>query len=273
MLANALALAALPDLPGSILARQITTVFSAGNTEDRFGDLGSDQPTTAERLQELDELAAEEERQTGPAGPPPRPAGRYMWVVGVAFVIVVAIAGINALRHSGGGLRGPRVGETLPAFAAPLATSQLDGDANVRQTANQSSRAGAKPACQVNLPGSITSCALSRKPLVLSVIVPGVAKCENQLDTFQRLAKRYPSAQFAAVVSGKKRADVAALVRRHGWTFPVAVDPDLAVFNLYRVAICPTTVFAKPGGTVAYTSIRPLMEPQLTNELRAIGGA
>jgi peroxiredoxin len=241
--------------------------------EDRFGDLGGDNRSTAERLQELDELAAEEERRSKPAGPPPRPAGRYMWVVGVAFVIVIAIAGINALRHSGGGLRGPSVGETLPAFAAPLATGRLDGDANVKQTTAQSDRAGARPACQVNLPGSITSCALARKPLVLSVIVPGVAKCENQLDMFQRLASRYPSAQFAAVVSGKKRPQVAALVRRHGWTFPVAVDPDLAVFNLYRVAICPTTVFAKPGGSVAYTSIRPLTESQLTSELRAIGGA
>jgi hypothetical protein len=242
--------------------------------DDRFGDLGpSDDRSTAERLQELDELAAEEERQSKPAGPPPRPAGRYMWVVGVAFVIVIAIAGINALRHSGGGLRGPRVGETLPAFAAPLATGQLNGDANVKQTTAQSNRAGAELACQVDLPGSINSCTLSRKPLVLSVIVPGVAKCENQLDLFQRLAPRYPSAQFAAVVSGKKRPEVAALVKRHGWTFPVAVDPDLAVFNLYRVAICPTTVFAKPGGTVAFSTIRPLTESQVTNELRAIGGA
>jgi hypothetical protein len=241
--------------------------------EDRFGDLGpSDPRSTAERLQELDELAAEEERQSKPAGPPPRPAGRYMWVVGVAFVIVVAIAGINALRHSGGGLRGPKVGETLPAFAAPLATGRLGGVANVKQTAAQSDRAGAQPACQVRVAGSINSCTLTRKPLVLSVIVPGVAKCENQLDLFQRLASRYPSAQFAAVVSGKKRPDVAALVKRHGWTFPVAVDPDLAVFNLYRVAICPTTVFAKPGGRVAYSTIRPMTEPQITNELRAIGG-
>jgi len=30
-----------------------------------------------------------------------------MWVVGVAFVLVVIVAGVNALRHSGGSLRGP----------------------------------------------------------------------------------------------------------------------------------------------------------------------
>jgi hypothetical protein len=44
-------------------------------TEDRFGDLGRDERSTAERLAELDELAAEQERASQPA-PPPRPAGR-----------------------------------------------------------------------------------------------------------------------------------------------------------------------------------------------------
>jgi hypothetical protein len=240
--------------------------------EDRFGDLGpSDSRSTAERLNELDELAAAEERDAQPK-PPPRPAGRYMWVVGIAFVIALAVAGLNAIKHSGGGLKGPEVGKPLPAFAAPLATGQLDGVANVRQRAKQSSQAGARPACDVHLPGSVTSCALSRKPLVLSVIVPGVKQCEAQLDLFQRLQSRYPRAQFAAVVSSAKRAKVAALVRRRGWTFPVAVDPDFAVFNLYRVAVCPTTVFAFRGGRVQSTTIHPLGAAQVAAGLRAVGG-
>src|SRR5437763_1278623 len=123
------------------------------------------------------------------------------------------------------------------------------------------------------VPGAATSCALSRKPLVLSVIVPGARKCEGQLDLFQRMAAAHPGAQFAAVVSGGSHAKVAALVRRHGWTFPVAVDRDLSVFNLYRVAVCPTTVFALPGGTVKSTSIHPLSEAQVLAGLRTIGGA
>jgi hypothetical protein len=238
--------------------------------EDRFGDLGPREPTTAERLAELDERAAEEEREGRPPEPP-RPAGRYMWVVGVAFMIVVIVAGINALRHSGGGLRGPAAGRTMPAFAAPLATSRLNGDANVKQSASQSKQAGLEPACDVHVPGSVNSCDLSRKPLVLSLIVPGAKKCEQQLDVYQRTARRYPRAQFAAVVSGAPRARVASLVRTHGWTFPVAVDPDFAVFNLYRVAICPTTVFAYKGGKVRRATIRPLGQAQLRAELRAIG--
>jgi hypothetical protein len=248
-------------------------------TEDRFGDLGpSDDEraragSPAQRLAELDELDLARERESKPAGPPPRPAGRYMWVVGVAFLIVVIVAGVNALRHSGGSLRGPEVGKLLPQFAAPLATSSLDGDANVKQRANQSNQLGAEPACQVHVPGSVNSCALSRKPLVLSVIVPGASKCEGQLDVFQQMAAANPRVQFAAVVSGGSHAKVAALVRRHGWTFPVAVDRDLSVFNLYHVAVCPTTVFVLPGGRVHSSSIKPLSRAQVETGLKAIGGA
>lgn len=243
-------------------------------TEDRFADLGPERRgSPADQLAALDELDLEQERQSKPAGPPPRPAGRYMWVVGIVFVIVVVVAGVNALRHSGGSLRGPAVGKPLPQFAAPLATSNLDGDANVKQTAKQSNQLGRVPACQVHLPGSVTSCALARKPLVLAVIVPGARKCEAQLDLFQRMAAAHPRAQFGAVVSGAGHAKVAELTREHGWRFPVAVDRDLSVFNLYRVAVCPTTVFAFPGGKVQSTAIKPLDEAQVVAGLRAVGGA
>ena len=38
----------------------------------------------------------------------------------------------------------------------------------------------------------------------------------------------------------------------------MAVDPDLRVFNMLHVAICPTTAFVARGGRVSYTTIRPL---------------
>ena len=235
---------------------------------DRFEDLGAERQSTADRLAELDELEAAKERESRPASPP-RPASRYMWVVGVAFVIVVIVAGANALRNSGGGLRGPAVGRSLPEFAAALATGSSNRAANIFQRPS----GGTPAACDVRVRGSVTSCALTRKPLVLSVIVPGVTACERQLDVVQRVAPSFPRAQFAAVVSGKERPAVAALARRHGWTFPIAVDPDLRLFNLLRVAICPTTSFVARGGRVSYTTIRPVTQAQIATRLRAIGGA
>ena len=51
---------------------------------------------------------------------------------------------------------------------------------------------------------------------------------------------------------------------------PVPILDDVAVFSIYRGAECPTTVFAKPGGTVEDTTLGPLTPDKLTEELAAI---
>jgi hypothetical protein len=48
---------------------------------------------------------------------------------------------------------------------------------------------------------------------------------------------------------------VAKLVNERGWTFPVAVDRNLAVFNTYRVSLCATAVFAYRGGIVRTSKV------------------
>ena len=50
----------------------------------------------------------------------------------------------------------------------------------------------------------------------------------------------------------------------------MAVDRDNAVFNLYRAALCPTTVFAYRGGVVRETRIRPLSDSAMRRAVRAI---
>jgi hypothetical protein len=47
------------------------------------------------------------------------------------------------------------------------------------------------------------------------------------------------------------RAETARLVRRRGWTIPVAFDSAGAVGALYGVSICPMLEIARPGGVVA----------------------
>jgi peroxiredoxin len=239
--------------------------------EDRFGDLGAGEPapeqSAAERLAELD--ATEE-----PPKPPEsaRPSGRYTWVVGIAFLIVVIVVGINSLPNAGRGFRGPAVGDVMPAFAAPSASGTSNAVANVKQARDDKNARNKTPACEVRGAGVVNICDLRRrKPVVLAVIVPGPPRCEEQLDRLQRVSRELPEVQFAAVVSGKSRGDVAKLVREHGWTFPVAVDRDLAVFNLYRVGLCPTTVFADRGGRVRETKVRQLLsEAELRTAARGL---
>jgi hypothetical protein len=252
---------------------------SNGDPEDRFEDLARSRPraadgelapeaSAAERLAELDEAGPPEEK---PPGPPPsaRPGSRYAWVVGVAFVIVIVVVGFNSLPNAGRGFRGPPVGEPLPAFAAPTVDGP-DKVANVKQGGGDTDAANRTAACDVRERDVITVCAdRTRRPLVLVFIVPGPPRCEQQVDRVDRLRGDFRGVDFVAVVSGRSRGKVRELVRRRGWRLPVAVDRDLAVFNLYRVGFCPTTVAADRHGIVRDDEVKKLLgEPQLRRVVR-----
>jgi hypothetical protein len=243
--------------------------------DDRFGDLGESQPaepagtTAGDKLADLDRTHPEQSR----ARPPRRrePGRSYMWVVGVAGVIVIAVVAINSLPNAGRGSSGPVVGKPLPKFAAPSASGSLDGDPNVKQSKNDSGAPNNTPACDVREPGALRLCDYTSKPLVLTFIVPGAGDCERYLDRIQRVKGRYPGVNFLAVVSGADRDRVHKLVEDHGWTFPVAVDRNLAVFNTYRISLCATSVFAYRGGIVRASKVEAqrYSDAQLAAAIRA----
>lgn len=248
--------------------------------DDRFGDLG--QPASAdgsddagrtrpaaERLAELD--ASELHRR--PPRPPDRRSfsTRYTWVLGVIVAIVIILVGISTLPHAGAGLHGPPAGRQAPRFAAVTALGPTDGTPNVKQSSSDTVHSNKTPACDVRGAGVITSCGLVRRPLVITFVGPGTSRCNGYLDRVERLAPMFPQVAFAAVVSGRPKREVAALVRRHGWTFPVAVDSDHVLFDLYSVAVCATTTFVYRGGVVRADRIlaQDLSDAQLEAAIRA----
>src|SRR5688572_14198173 len=91
----------------------------------------------------------EKERRERERVGPPRPSGRYTWVVGVAALLAVIVVAFNSLPNAGRGYRGPKVGERVPVFAAPLATSDVDGDTNIKQGRKDKSAENDTPACAV----------------------------------------------------------------------------------------------------------------------------
>jgi len=257
--------------------------------EDRFGDLGTGAegepprseperapgeerapgnaeraPGAAERLSELDEEPSQEQR---PEPEPARPGGRYTWVVGVAAAIAVIAVSINSLPNVGRGFRGPGSGGPLPSFAAPSAAGSLDGDANIRQRGEGTPEEGAVPACSVQGPDVVKVCGAPYRHQVVTFVTPG---CEDQLDRVESVRAEFPTVAFTGVVSGRSRADVSELAGDHDWGFPVAADPDNAVFNLYRAGDCPTTTFAYRGGEVKETRLGPLTEADLSAALEEL---
>ena len=253
----------------------------AGSSREVDPVLGNDPRPASERLAELDERRPETpladagaSSDPGAAEPgPPSRRGRYLGLVAVIFAGLVVVAAFNSARDLAGDrdlLRGPAKGSRVPDFAAPLATGSLEGDANVKGRSGGSAAAGARPACEVRSPEIVNVCDLRRRPLVLTFIVTRGSDCAPQLATVERLRREFPGVAFAAVVSGSDREDVAELVRERRLTMPVAVDRDGALVNLYRVGVCPTTVFAAAGGTVRETRIGTIGDADLRRAVRTL---
>jgi hypothetical protein len=236
----------------------------APDREDRFGDLGEGRKlSAAEKLAAGDEaeLAAERKLERKQA---PKPSSAYSWVIGIVFLMAVAVASVNAIRSEGPGALGPDAGRQLPVFAAPLVLGPLDGDANIK---TRDSQPGKTMACDVETEGALNVCDLRRKPVVMTFLFTRFADCAPQWDNIERVRDEFPQVNFVGVVIRQSKKSAAELVRKNGWGFPVVLDRDGQVSNIYGIGGCPTTVFAKRGGRVQATRLGKLTEAQLRREI------
>jgi AhpC/TSA family len=198
------------------------------------------------------------------SAPPPRPpagTSRYTWIVGVVALAALAYITLNTLGTEKPGSRGVPDGKPLPPFAVPLATSKLEGDAQVDP----------KKACRVRGSAILNSCQLAeRGPVVLAFFATRSKRCERQIDALERVRARFPGVGFAAVSVRGDRGEVRRLVQKRGWGMPVGYDHDGAVANAYAVAVCPTITFAGRGGKVADTSFKLLGDAALAAKVEAL---
>jgi AhpC/TSA family len=197
----------------------------------------------------------------------------YTIVVGALFLLVLVVAGINVASNDSGGVVGLSEGKPLPRFAAPEAAGNLEGDANVFQDDVDSDGKRRTAACQVK--GSpenvIRICDFFDRPLVMVAwFTRGCGTCESQLDTVERVRKRFPDVGFLGLSVADSRKDTEQVARKNGWRFPMAVDPDGAIGNLYRVGVGPLTFFAYPGGISMETAFGELDERELVTRVRRL---
>jgi hypothetical protein len=244
-------------------------------TDDRLGDLGPERRSAADRFAELDEL---DQEQQGPPEPrdPRSYTQKYTWVVGVAALVVIIIVSINSAGNPGRGYLGPKVGTMLPPFAAPTAASGLAGDANVRPEQDGVDAQGPLPACQVHGADVVNICELWDKPLVVTFVADGFqssGECRSAFDVVEQVKREFPGVNFVGVISGMDDPAKAKAAAASGdWTFPVASDPDAAVFNVYRAGDCPSTVLATAGGRVHDSLLGALTAAQLSAKVEEIEG-
>ncbi|HEY2436264.1 MAG TPA: redoxin domain-containing protein [Solirubrobacteraceae bacterium] len=169
---------------------------------------------------------------------------RYQRMIGLLGLALVIVISISFLTTHGPGTAGIPAGRKLHFFAAPLATSNLNGDANTN------------PPCTVakHDPRALNICLMAKRaPLVLAFFVTNSTGCKRQVSALQTLSARYPAneVQFAAVAVRTSHSDARKAVLANRWTIPVAYDADGAVGDIYGVEVCPIVELAYRGGVVA----------------------
>ncbi|MGI8726685.1 MAG: TlpA family protein disulfide reductase [Solirubrobacterales bacterium] len=244
--------------------------------------------------EEEDEGSGESEPSAGPRekGPPNRPPrglesrdrpkirSRYSLFVGLAFIVLIAVAVLNAVGTDEGGSAGfgDDGGRALAEFAVPDArTGPVDADANIAQDDCATGRVPCPrgdrrlPACEIETPGAIRICDLFDKPLALSFWFTRGGDCLPSQDSFDRVAaQRSEEVNFLSVNVLDDRERVREIIDARGWTVPVGHDADGAVSNVYLIGVCPTLLLAYPGGVLHRSEIASSEDPFTVSEIDSL---
>jgi peroxiredoxin len=187
-----------------------------------------------------------------------RTARPYAVVVGVLFLAVIVFVSVNTISTNPIGLR---AGDRLPRFAAPSARGSIDKDANVDP----------KKACGVSGSDVIRICDYFNRPLVMVAwFTKGCDSCGRQLDTLDAVKRRFPAVGFIGLDIKDSLHNARTEIRKHGWSFPMALDRDGAVSGLYGVVVGPTTFLVYPRGILMSKVLGELDQAQLTRRVEAL---
>lgn len=188
----------------------------------------------------------------------------YGALVGLLFALIVLIAVVNLLTSQESGTVGigdVGIGEKVAPFAVPIATSQLEGDANIDPD----------EACEVPGKDVLRICDYFDRPTVISFwFTTGASACIDQQDVFETVAERF--GDRVAMISINVRDDrerVREIIEQRGWDVTVGHDTDGAVSNIYRVGGCPTFLFVAPGGVLERAEIGRTTVEELSAQVRS----
>lgn len=185
---------------------------------------------------------------------------------GITALLVIAVLVSLATLYGGSKPVGSEnlIDRPLPAFATPLATGELDGDANVF-TAAQAEAEDATAACDVQLEGSFNSCTELPGDAIIVFWNSTKPECVEQVDRLEVAAKRKSDLSVVAVAFENDKAEAAQAQQQNGWKIPVAVDRDGAVASLYAVTGCPSVFWASDQETTAVKlglhTVEQLLQP------------
>jgi hypothetical protein len=178
----------------------------------------------------------------------------------VAFLLAVVVP-LETQESGSVGIGSVGIGEKIDPFAVPIATSELEGDANIDP----------ERACSVAGDDVLRICDYFDRPLVMSFwFTKGASACIDEQDEFDEVVRRFSSrAGFVSINVRDERERVREIIEERGWQVTVGHDTDGAVSNIYRVGGCPTILFVSPGGILERAEIGATSVPELSAQVRS----
>jgi peroxiredoxin len=112
----------------------------------------------------------------------------------------------------------------------------------------------------------------SARPVVLLFCVSWLPPCRSEMSRFQEAYGMHARAGLVilGIEERDSRAEVEALARELGLTFPLLLDDGQRVYDLFGVQGVPTTVFLDRRGGVRYRQVGALDEETLSRALNLI---
>ncbi|MBP6016300.1 MAG: TlpA family protein disulfide reductase [Candidatus Promineofilum sp.] len=108
-------------------------------------------------------------------------------------------------------------------------------------------------------------------PVVLNFWATWCPPCRVEMPYFENASHLYAGEVVVLGLNQAESADVmAAYARDHGLTYPLLVDQDMRVNNLYGVLNLPTTIFIDKNGVVREVLIGTISQAVLEDRIRDV---
>lgn len=167
----------------------------------------------------------------------------------------------------------------LPILIAPIIVVVVVV-IGVLHSPSTSSTAGAAPIVGHHAPaialqavdgGRVTLDSLRGKTVLVDFFATWCIPCRKEMPEINQLARAFPSKVTVLAVDKQEPAsDVVAFSRHLGLRFTPLLDPDLVVWQRYRVQVQPVSFWIDPSGTIRAVHYGAMSKAFMQAELRAL---
>lgn len=106
------------------------------------------------------------------------------------------------------------------------------------------------------------------RPVVLNFWATWCPPCRVEMPFFNRVSAKYEDrAAILSINQAESPETIAAFAERNGLTYPLLIDQDMKVNNLYGVLNLPTTIFIDRNGVVKEVLIGTISQAVLEDRV------